>query len=275
MTTVDTAAADAAGEMSRYAFNNADAQAQSQLSTLAAILDGHSVDVLSNLGVGRGWQCLDVGSGAGTISAWLAGQVGPDGHVTALDTDPRHVRAHDRITVRKADVRTDDLPADGYDLIHTRLVLSHLTEREQVLDRLVAALKPGGVLVVSDWESERRDFLLHAATPAAAAAYEAFQAGLAGILKDRGADLGWARRAALAMRAKGLAEVSTVVHNRLWHGGEPANLLHISNSRQMEPQLLARGMTADQLDLLRTMLADRETLAYGYWMYTSTGRKPE
>jgi len=106
------------------------------------------------------------------------------------------VRAHDSVTVRTADVRTAVLPADHYDLIHTRLLLVHLAEREQVLDRLVAALKPGGVLVVSDWEADRRDFLVHATTPAAAAAYEAFHSGLAGIPKDRGADLGWSRIAA-------------------------------------------------------------------------------
>jgi 2-polyprenyl-3-methyl-5-hydroxy-6-metoxy-1,4-benzoquinol methylase len=268
-------AADAAGEMSRYSFDNADAQGLNQLSILAAILDGHSVDVLSSVGVGRGWQCLDVGPGAGTISAWLAEQVGPDGHVTALDKDPRHVRLHPSLTVRAADVRTDDLPADHYDLIHTRLLLLHLAERENVLDRLVAALKPDGVLVVSDWEADRRDFLVHAATPAAAAAYDTFQNGLLGILEDRGADLGWARRVPLAMRARGLAEVSTVVHNRLWYGGEAGNLLHLSNSYQVEQQLLSRGMTAEQIDVLRAMLADRETLAYCYWMYTTIGRKPK
>jgi 2-polyprenyl-3-methyl-5-hydroxy-6-metoxy-1,4-benzoquinol methylase len=274
MTTVDTTAADAAGGMSRYTFDNSDAQGQNQLNILAAILDEHSVGVLSNLGIGSGWQCLDVGPGAGTISAWLAEQVRPDGHVTALDTDPRHVCAHDRVTVRTADVRTANLPADHYDLIHTRLLLVHLAEREQVLDRLVAALKPGGVLVVSDWEADRRDFLVHAASPAATAAYEAFHTGMTSILKDRGADLGWARRAPFAMRAAGLSEVSTVGHNRLWYGGEPGNLLHISNSHQMQQQLLARGMTGDQLELLRAMLADPETLAYCYWMYTTTGRKP-
>jgi SAM-dependent methyltransferase len=273
MSTVQTLAGDVAGRMSQYSFDNADAQGQNQLGILAAILDEHSVDVLSRLGIGRGWQCLDVGPGAGTISAWLADQVGPDGLVTALDTEPRHVRAHDRLTVRKADVRTEALPAGHYDLIHTRLLLLHLAEREPVLDRLVAALKPGGVLVVSEWEADRRDFLVHAATPAHAAAYNAFQNGLLGILEDRGADLAWARRVPLAMRTRGLA-VSTVAHNRLWRGGEPGNLLHLSNSHQMEQQLLARGMTAAQLDLLRAMLVDPKTLAYCYWMYTTTGRKP-
>ena len=38
-----------------------------------------------------------------------------------------------------------------YDLIHARLVLSHLPQRRDVLVRLVQALRPGGWLVIEDF----------------------------------------------------------------------------------------------------------------------------
>jgi 2-polyprenyl-3-methyl-5-hydroxy-6-metoxy-1,4-benzoquinol methylase len=44
-----------------------------------------------------------------------------------------------------------ELPAGRYDLIHARLVLSHLPQRRDVLARLVQALRPGGWLVVEDF----------------------------------------------------------------------------------------------------------------------------
>jgi SAM-dependent methyltransferase len=268
-----------AGEVSQYTFANADGQGRQQLRLLADILDEHSIEVLSAVGTGTGipagWRCLDLGPGAGTITAWLADQVGPSGHVTALDLDPRHITAPDNVTIRQGDVRTVDLPDRHYDLIHTRLVLLHLAERDMVLDRLVTALKPGGILVVSDWDATWRDWLLQAPTPEAGDAFNAFQNGLLAVLQDNGADLGWARRAPLAMRAAGLDDVDTVVHNRLWLGGEAGCVLHASNSYQLHDALLARGVTLRQLDLFRGAMHNPDTLAYCYPMFTSTGRRPE
>src|SRR5690348_6117407 len=116
---------ESAGEASQYAFSNEFAEG-SQLRLLAEILDDHSTFVLSGTGITPGWRCLDVGAGAGTITAWLADRVGPDGHVTALDKDPEHVRSGANITIRKGDVRTVVLPEGHYDLIHARLVMLHI-----------------------------------------------------------------------------------------------------------------------------------------------------
>jgi SAM-dependent methyltransferase len=268
-----------AGGVSQYTFANADAQGPLQLELLADILDDHTTEVLAAAGTGTGiptgWQCLDVGSGAGTITAWLSDQVGPGGHVTALDLDPHHVRAADNVTICRADIRTVALPERQFDLVHTRLVLLHLAERDLVLDRLVTALKPGGILVVSDWDGTWRDWLLHTLSHAAADAFHAFQSALLAVLEDNGADLGWARRAPLAMRAAGLVDVDTVVHNRLWAGGQAGCLLHASNSHQLHDALLGRGVTPTQLDLLREAMRNPTTLAYCYPMFTTTGRRPK
>lgn len=272
MTSATTAPVD---EASQYTFSNADEQGPQQLQLLSQILDEHSTYMLAGTGITPGWQCLDVGPGAGSITSWLADRVRPSGHVTALDLDPRHIHTADNVTVLHGDVRTVDLPESHYDLIHTRLLLLHLAEREMVLDRLVAALKPGGVLVVSDWDATYRDWLLHAPTPDAADAFEAFQNGLLGLLQENGADLSWARRAPLAMRAAGLEGIETVAHNRLWAGGEPGCLLHTSNAHQMHDALIADGLTTEQLDLLHEAMRDPNTLAYCYLMFTSVGRRPE
>ena len=261
--------------MSRYSFANADPQGRQQLRLLADICDEHSTTMLASTGIRSGWQVLDVGPGAGTVTAWLAKRVRPGGHVTALDLDPRHLATADNVTVRHGDVRTVDLPSGHFDLIHARLVLLHLAERDMVLDRLVAALKPGGLLVLSEWDGTRHDWLLRAPSPAHKEAFDVFQTGLLGVLEDNGADLGWARRAPLAMRAAGLVDVDTVVHNRLWSGGEAGCLLHLSNAEQLHDALLARGVTAAQLDRLREAMHHPDTRAYCYPMYTTVGRRPE
>src|SRR5688572_28410886 len=105
-TTTTTDPTAAAGGVSRYSFANADPQGRHQLRLLADICDEHSTTTLALTGIASGWQVLDVGPGAGTVTSWLAGRVRPGGHVTALDLDPRHIPTADNVTVRHADVRT-------------------------------------------------------------------------------------------------------------------------------------------------------------------------
>jgi SAM-dependent methyltransferase len=272
MSTID---ADNLEEVFQCAFRNDDPQEALQLKLLADMQDEHTTDVLARAGIAAGWRCLDIGPGAGTVTAWMANQVRPGGHVTALDLDPCHVQSGEDVTIRCDDVRTARLPDEYFDLIHVRLVLMHLPERETVLDRLVDALKPGGLLVVSDWDATRRDWLLYAPAERVAAVFDAFQEGLLGVLEERGADLGWARRAPLTMRAAGLVELETVVHSRLWAGGESGCMLHMSIAGQLRTELLARGLTSQQLDLLDEAMLHPATLAYGYWMFTTIGRRPD
>jgi SAM-dependent methyltransferase len=84
-------------------------------------------------------------------------QVGPKGYVVATDLETRFLEAieTDNLEVRRHNIVSDPLEKHTFDLIHVRAVLAHLPERDDVLRRLVAALKPGGWLVpiVADFTS--------------------------------------------------------------------------------------------------------------------------
>jgi SAM-dependent methyltransferase len=82
---------------------------------------------------------------------WMASR---GAHVTAIDIDTRYIEhlASDSITVRRIDLREDELPQSEFDLVHSRLVLEHLADRREILDRLVATLKPGGWMVMEDYD---------------------------------------------------------------------------------------------------------------------------
>ncbi|HEY2577030.1 MAG TPA: hypothetical protein VGI74_12035, partial [Streptosporangiaceae bacterium] len=57
---------------------------------LVALEEGYdpgTVSRLENLGVGRGWSCLEVGAGAGSITRWLGRRVGAEGEIVAIDLD--------------------------------------------------------------------------------------------------------------------------------------------------------------------------------------------
>lgn len=256
-----------------YLFDNAASDAALQVRLLAEILDRHTSAVLTRNGVQPGGRCLDLGAGRGSVTHWLAGKVGSGGAVVAMDADPRHIEPHERIELRTADISAADLGAAEYDLVHARLLLMHLPNRDEVMRRAVAALKPGGLLVASDWECSRVEDMFLRGSDQLADALLAFQRGLIRILVRRGASVDWARLTPLAFHDAGLVDVQTEVYNRVWSGGEAGCLLHACNSRQLEAPLLAEGVSAEQLAILRDGMSDPHTLAYQYPMFTTVGRR--
>ena len=123
-----------------------------RLRLLEARYDGQTVRRLRALGPMAGWRCLEVGAGAGSVARFLAGEVGASGHVVATDADPRFLRdaPAPNVTVRQHDVVTDELEESAFDLVHCRALLLHLSDPLRALERMAAALRPGGWLVVED-----------------------------------------------------------------------------------------------------------------------------
>ena len=96
---------------------------------------------------------LEIGCGTGAFARLLAKR---SQNVLALDLSPEMIRiARDgstrfpNIEFELADVRDRVLPDDSFDCIATIATLHHLPFRE-VLLKMKAALKPGGVLLVLD-----------------------------------------------------------------------------------------------------------------------------
>ena len=122
-----------------------------RLAMLAESLDPGTFRLLTRVGVEPGMHVLELGAGTGSVSAWLAEQVGPDGRVMSTDTDLRfHASMPSNVIVRQHDATRDQLPAGHFHLVHARAVIQHIPERVEVLARLNEALRPGGAMVIED-----------------------------------------------------------------------------------------------------------------------------
>jgi ubiquinone/menaquinone biosynthesis C-methylase UbiE len=149
------AARESPSEHCDYLLANSGREAPLRFEALSELFDDGTIRHLEKCGVSRGWQCLEVGGGGGSIASWLADRVGPTGHVLATDIDLRFLETVKRanVEVRQHNIATDPLPEAGFDLVHARLVLLHLPKREQALERMISALKPGGWLVSEEYDS--------------------------------------------------------------------------------------------------------------------------
>jgi len=120
---------------------------------MSKILDPWTRGYLTELGVVEGWHCLELGGGNGSISEWLAAQVGGSGSVTAIDINPvlLELVPAQNLSVRQMDVRTGELPSESYDLVTCRAMLHQIAEyAPQVLARMAEAVRPGGWLLIQE-----------------------------------------------------------------------------------------------------------------------------
>ena len=113
----------------------------------------------------------DVGSGKGELTVELAQRVGEDGRVLATEVDAgrrdataRRAREQGLQNVVVVEATTTDtgLAPECCDAIVIRHAYHHFTDPAPTLERLAAALRPGGRLVVVDFAPSR---LLARSTP--------------------------------------------------------------------------------------------------------------
>lgn len=257
-----------------YAFDNRAPEADTQLSTLESLLDPLTAGRLDRSILRPGAWCWELGAGGGSVARLMARAAGPDGGVVATDIDPSHIAPQANLTVRRHDVRTEPPVGGPFDLIHARLVLLHLPERKRVLRELVRALRPGGWLVVEEFDCTVPLRVLTAPTDDAAKLFQQVMDGLLGALRDRGADLGWAQNVHTEMAFAGLTELDTVTHSESWTGGSSGMSLHEVNSRQLESRLVATGLSAEQLRGFRQLTRDPAFAALSYQFVSTRGRRP-
>lgn len=144
---------DTLGAMpSDYVYDQGFTEERTRLGAMESLWDPGTRALLDELGLRsseKPWRCLEVGAGGGSLLQWMTDR---GASVLAVDIDTRFIEslASDTIEVRRLDIRTDELPQGEFDLVHSRLVLEHLPDRRQIIDRLAATLRPGGWMVIED-----------------------------------------------------------------------------------------------------------------------------
>jgi len=139
--------------MHQYILDDDSAFEYKRLDLMSKILDPWTRRYLTQIGIGEGWQCLELGGGNGSITEWMADTVGHAGSVTAIDINPvlLELVPEQNLIVEQMDLRTGELPTDAYDLVTCRALLHQISEfAPRVLAQMSAAVKPGGWLVVQE-----------------------------------------------------------------------------------------------------------------------------
>lgn len=242
-----------------YAFENARALQPERLRLLAALLDDGTFRLLERLGVQPGWRCLEVGAGGGSVAAWLCDRTAPAGSVLATDLDTTVLRELKRpnLEVRVHDVLRDELPEREFDLVHARLLLAWLADPEGGLRRMLAALRPGGCLLVEemDFHSIAPDAGLD---PVTRALFRRVIDAHHSVLAEQHAfDPFCGRGLDRALSTAGLARVESEGRLSIWRGGQPGGTVWRLTLIQLREQLIEHGrVTATEVDAIIDLCDD-------------------
>lgn len=260
----------------QYALDNGWKFARERLNQLEEVWDGWTIRNLERVGVDAGWDCLEVAGGGGSIAAWLCRRVGTAGHVLATDVEPCFLEsiAASNLTVESHDILADDLPECAFSLVHARALLTFLPEPHRAVQKMVAALKPGGWLLI-----EEPDYISATPDPSMGpAAVELSKKGwnaLLSHLRSRGYDTELGRHLYHDVETTGLIDLEAEGFVAMQLGGRPSAKFWRITLEQLQDNLLeAALLTSQELDSYRALLDGPMYRWLSLTMMSVWGRRP-
>lgn len=257
-----------------YQFDHQWHQERARLAALEAAFDPWSKRAILTTNPQAGWRCLEVGGGGGSIAEWLCEVVGPAGEVVATDVETKFLEGieADNLRVRTHDITRDPLEESAFDLIHIRAVLAHLPQRDVILRRLIAALRPGGWLVpvVTDFSSVR-------AVQAPAEEIDFFDKKFASVIEAArvtGFDPYYGRRIGTILRAQGLRDVSVEGIVLEWDAGHPLAALYRKTFLRLRDLVISNGtLSEEDFQRLQDLMQSPDFYGLSNTLFVARGRK--
>jgi SAM-dependent methyltransferase len=248
-----------------------------RLRHLAATLDPGTQRRMRTLGIRPGWRCLEIGAAEGSMTRWMAEQVGPSGRVVAGDIDLRFLQGLRlaNVEVRELDVRSHEIETGSFDLAYCRTLLLHLPDPDAALAKLARSLRSGGWLLAED--SDMCVSLAADPDHPDAALFESVHRRVWDHLRAvKRFDTRFGRTLPPRLRALGLLDLGFEASAGFQSGGSPAAELQRRNlGVNLRPMLVDAGVVSErELERVLSLYADP---AFGYLAgltVAAWGRRP-
>jgi trans-aconitate 2-methyltransferase len=228
-----------------------------RLSVLARVLAPTTDQLIAQAGSLTGAKVVDAACGGGDVTFALAQRVGPEGHVTGLDLDEEKVKATSEaaasrglrnVSFEVADVSKPWKVAEA-NLVYARFILTHLREPEALLRQALAALKPGGTVLVEDI-----DIAGHFSYPDCTA-FKAYYELYIALSRRRGGDPLIGRRLPLLLEQAGFDKVEATVVQPFSRKGGPKEVSVLTLDATSEGLLAEKLVTPEELAQIKQELA--------------------
>lgn len=260
---------------SDYLLENRKSEAAQRFASLSALFDPVTLRQFDACGIVDGWRCWEVGAGGSALVRAVAKRIGLSGHVLATDIDASWTKdaASPNVEILTHDVALDPPPGESFDLVHARLVLVHIPERQRALHNMLSALKPGGWLVIEDADPALQPLSCIDAYGPDQELANRIRHGFRSLLSKRGADLSFGRKLPRMFRDAGLIDIAAEAYFPITM--PECAPLEIATIKMIRGDLLDHGIASDEeieqhLENVRTGVLDLSQPP----MISVRGRKP-
>ncbi|CAG7646682.1 methyltransferase domain-containing protein [Actinacidiphila bryophytorum] len=229
-----------------YLLDNRQSEAGIRFGALGELFDPVTFRHVDQLGLSAGMRVWEVGAGGPSVPLGLAERVGPAGQVLATDIDVSWMSGIPGgvVEVRRHDVAVDPPPAGGFDLVHARLVLVHVTDRAEALRRMVQALRPRGRLLLEDADPGLQPLLCPDESGPEQRLANRLRSGFRALMAQRGADMAYGRTLPRLLREAGLDDVRADAYFPIT--GPACTVLEAATVRQIRGLLVSEGLATDE-----------------------------
>lgn len=263
--------------MTHYLFDNALQAARERLTLLETCYDAATFRRLQTIPIQADWHCWEIGAGAGSVAHWLSQKIEGNGRLLVTDTDTRFLEGLDQphVEIRVHNVSQEPLPEEKFHLIHARLVLMHLRNREIIIEKLREHLLPGGWLFIEDYDlvlMENGHLFPIGGDPAL---YEPAVVATERMAEYIGMATQWARRLPLIFTQLGLENLQVDTQADIFRGGNsPMARFFATSWRQMMGPIQKVGGRPEDLQRVIDWMEDESLWLTGPLMVAVWGQRP-
>jgi SAM-dependent methyltransferase len=247
-----------------------------RLRAIEGVFDEATRRCLLGTGLGSGWRCLEVGAGAGSIATWLSEMVLPDGRAVAVDVNARFLSAINapNLDVHEVDIRAASIPTESFDLVHARFVLIRMPQWAEGLAAMLAALRPGGWLVL-----EEPDFSVSrslAGDPDLRRSFDNVHKAIEAMFSQRGMDHAFGARLPALFQEQSLEDISIENDAAIVCGGSPhAQMMAMSTSALGDKYIATELAAVEDIERYGRFAASPACWATYHATIRGVGRKPQ
>jgi len=181
--------------------------------------------------------------------------------------------------VRRQDLDVDEFPPDEFDLIHGRSVTHNLKDPGRTVERLAAAVKPGGWLLLEDvdWSStiaQPDGMIVH--PDESREGFVKIWRAICVLMRKGGYNFDVARQLPAMLVSNGLVDVGAEVRASLAWGGSPAAGSARATIERFSDDLLATADIAEEeIEAAVALLNDPNAAVVRPAMVAAWGRRPQ
>jgi SAM-dependent methyltransferase len=230
----------------RYLLDNRQAEAGKRFEALSKLFNPSTFRHMDSLGLSQGWRVWEIGAGGGSVPAWIADRT--KSYVLATDIDTSWLKDEtSSYEVRHHDIGTDAAPDETFDLIHARLVLTHVPERAAAIATMVSSLRPGGWLFLEEADPGLQPLACPDEVSEEQRLANKLKVGFRSLMADRGADLCFGRTLPRLLRDAGLIDIQADAYFPM--GGTACTELERATVEQIRDRLVSQGLaSSDEIE---------------------------